>query len=322
MKDAETRLRETIDFIRAHPVPTFVGDFKLIIQALNAWHITAPSTTRQKLSLLMSQAKAVNRPQNKTDRAYRRACILLKCALVEPETQWDTKAGLINTGVWKDFAEHYQTELEISRDKLYSSPGLARQNLLMLQTETRKFMKEYKLLVNGKPQGQKFTYGFYMENGIYCLDCILLFKARFTVDAINVPATPFTQVQNSLGNIQATLSSVDSTCNLMLTTQFTGCCYCFMVNGTDLAAAHIDPQGLVTGITGQHISQQLRANGGFSNGNGGTFKAYGRVDDGSNLYGYPQSAQQMIIVAVKRASGWRVYAQIDVGGHLSAKRID
>lgn len=319
-KDIEVRLQETIQFIRTNQPVNFSGDFNMIIQALNTWRRTAPAQTQRTLSLLMSQEKAPNRPNNATDRNYRRACILLKCALVEPETQWAATAAQINN-YKKDFASWYKYALDDSRDKLFSAPAVARENLNLLKTHPKRFLNQYKLIVNGRPQGQRFSYGFYMENGTYNLDCNMPFKGRITEDAINVPATPYVSVQNNLGNIQATLSSVDNNCDLMLTTQFTGCCYCFMVNGGSLAAAHIDPQGRTTGTTGQHISQQIRASGDFSNGNGGAFKAYGRVDPASGLYGYPQTALQMIIVAVKRGGAWRVYAQIDMGTHIIAERI-
>ena len=319
-KDVETRLQETIQFVRTHPPTNFFGDFNLIVQGLSTWYRTAGATTRRTLSLLMSQEKAPNRPQNETDRAYRRACILMKCALAVPETQWTATAALIN-GYTSNFSGCYMLNLEESRDKIYSSTSIARQNLTLLKTHPKQFLNQYKIIVNGKPQGQRLSYGFYMEKAIYRLDCWFPFRGLVTEDAINVPATPYASVQNNLGNIQATLSSVDTSYDLMLTTQFTGCCYCFMVNGGDLAAAHIDPQGKTTGITGQHISQQIRANGGFSNGNGGTFEAYGRIAVGSGLFGYPQTAQQMIIVAVKKAGAWRLYAQSDMGTHITAERI-
>jgi hypothetical protein len=319
-KDAELRLQETIRFIRANPLPNLGGDFNLIVRALNTWDATASPGTRRTLSLLMSQEKAPNRPNNETDRNYRRACILVKCALVEPETQWVATAALINN-FRADFASSYKANVELTRDALYSSPALARENVTLLKTHTRRFLNQYKLIVNGRSQAQRFPYGFYMDDGSYRLNCLSPFVGKITEDAINVPATPYVNVQSNLGSIQATLSSIDNTCDLMLTTQFTGCCYCFMVNGANLAAAHIDPQGRTTGITGLHIAQQLRNSGGFSNGNGGTFKAYGRVDPGSPLFGYPQTAQQMIIVAVKRGGGWRVYAQIDMGTHITVDRI-
>jgi hypothetical protein len=50
-------------------------------------------------------------------------------------------------------------------------------------------------------------------------------------------------------------------------------------------------------------------------------RAKGRVNPNLGLFGYPQTAQQMIIVDVKKAGEWRVYAQIDMGTHFTAERI-
>lgn len=319
-KDAEVRLQETIQFIGNTPPANFVGDMNLIVRALNTWRRTASLNTRHTLSLLMSQEKAPNRPKNSVDRSYRRAAIMLKCVLLAPETQWAATALQVNNNA-QNFANLYRFNVNDSRDAVYSSPGVARANLDLLKAHPKRFLNQFKVVVNGRAQGQAFPYGFYMFNGVYKLDCLHPGNGRITETAINVPATPYANVQNHLGNIQATLSSVNNHCDLMLTTQFTGCCYCFMPNGANLAAAHIDPQGLVTGITGQQISAQLRANGGFSNGNGGNFQAYGRVDVNSGLFGYPQTAQQMIIIAVKKAGAWRVYAQTDMGVHFTADRI-
>lgn len=320
-KDAAVRLKETIQFIGRHHPPDFVGN-TVLVQALNTWRQGASPATWKALSQLMSQEKAPHRPNNKTDRSYRRACILVKCALELQQGQWGNEAARVNNGYRNYFADFYNDQMGSTRDALYSARGLAGQNLQLLKTQTKRLLQQYKLRVNGMPQAQVFTYSFYMSNGVYWLDCILPPNGRTTVNAINVPATPYVNVQNGLGNIQPTLSSIDDNCDLMLTTQFTGCCYCFAVNGGDLAAAHIDPQGHTTGFTGQYIAQQLRDNGGFSNGNGGVFHAYGRVAAGSNdPGGYPQAAHQMIIVAVKRNGGWRVYAQTDMGTHFTAERI-
>lgn len=318
-KDVETRLKETIQFIRNHSPQNFVGDLGLIIRNLNTWYATASPATRRRLSLLMSQQNAPNRPQNQTDRSYRRACILLRCALLDPETGWVNWATRVNNIV-TNFDGSYDIALGECRDRVYSSPGVAGENLKLLKTHTTQFLNQFKLLVTGKSESRRCSYGFYMQYGNYNLDCTGRHDARVTVDAINVPATKFAKVQNNLGHIQPTVSSMDNSCDLMLTTQFTGCCYCFMVNGASLAAAHIDP-GLGTKIRGQDVSQQLQANGGFSNDIGGTFRAYGRVDPGPNVFGYPPNAQQMTILAVKQSGAWCIYSQIDMGTHLDVSRI-
>ena len=321
-RDVETRLKETIGFIRTHRPAVFMPyEFDLIIENLNTWGRITGATTRRTLSLLMSQENSPNRPQDETGRSYRRACILLKCALLEPETKWTAEATYINTNYRTGLDNYYEALVKNCWDHLHNSPGIAGRNLELLKNNTLQFLREYRLVVTGKPEAKVFSYGFYMKDRTYRLDCTGAHNARVIVNAINVPATLYASVKNDLGHIHATLSSIDDACNLMLTTQFTGCCYCFMVNGASLAAAHINPQ-TGTGITGQHISQQLQVGGGFENGNGGEFKAYGRVDTpGPNVFGYPQNAQQMIILAIKQGGAWHVYAQIDMGQKLDAIKL-
>jgi len=320
-KNVDTRLTETIAFVQANPVADFIGDFNAVVAALTAWNNTANPADRTTLSKLMSQEKTANRPGNKKDRAYRRAAILLRCALKEPQTEWVKTANGTNSST-KPASGVYASALNEGRDGHFSSAAVAQANLDLLQAHPRRFLGQFKLTINGKSTSQRCTYGFYMVGGTYKLDCYFPGLGNVTVDAINVPATPYVNVQGNPGAIPATLSSLSAACTLMLTTQFTGCSYCFMVNGGSLAAAHIDPQGKATGTTGQQVSQDMRANGGFANGNGGTFKAYGRIADGSGLFGYPMAAQQMTIVGVKRGVDWRVYAQIELGDHRDVERID
>lgn len=321
-KGNDQRVDETVAFIRANrPATSTPAEYALIVQALEAWRRTASADTRARLSALMSQTGTAHRPTDETGRAYRRATILLKCAIEEPETRWTATANLINT-YSSNFATWYEWGVRDVRDHVYSMPGVARADLDLLRQHPRRFLTTYKLVVNGKSNAGAIPYGFRMRAGAYELDCLQPGLARVQVRAINVPATSYSSVQGNPGQVTATLSSIDNGCDLMLTTQFTGCCYCFMTSGGNLAAAHIDPQGHATGVTGQTVSQAMRDNGGFQNGNGGTFQAYGRVADGSAEFGYPQSATQMIVVAVKRGGAWRVYSQTELAGALTVRRLD
>lgn len=320
-KNADTRLEETIRFIEANPAPGFVGDFAALVKALKAWKKSAPQGDLITLSGLMSQEKSANRPAKKADRAYRRAAILLKCAFEKPKDQWAAAAKLIN-GYSQAFADAYSYSLNDARDAYFSGATEAQVALDDLLANPINFLQNNKLTINGKSTELACSYGFSMRDGGYKFDCLSPGSAKVTVMAINVPATPYNNVKANLGAIKATLSSLDGTCKLMLTTQFTGCTYCFENTGPNLAAAHIDPQGKTTQVTGQTISKALREGGGFSNSLGGTFKAYGRVDTGSGTYGYPQTAEQMTIVAIKDNGAWAVYAQITLATHREVERID
>lgn len=325
MKNAETRWNETLEFIRQHPLPVGTNPTLMdpILQALR----DTPQATRSAISPLMTQDGVANRPQSKPDRNYRRACIMLKCRFLELQANWPAAVTMVNNQYRNNYANWYKIELEGSRDAVYSTREVAQRKLFALETHTEEFMRQYPLRTFGKPTRQKETYGIYMVAGIYNVNCTQPNLGKITVDAINVPAVLYADTiapPDTINQIQATVSSVDRSCNLVLTTQFSGCCYCFMINGQDYAAAHIDPGRGAGAYTGDFISAQLRANGGFQNGNGGTFKAYGRIPNGSGLFGYEGSVGHMIIVAVRGPDNtWKVYAQHqNVDGSMEVRRID
>src|SRR5262245_47511604 len=96
-KDWNKRLTETITFIKATPVPGFSGDRSYVTTAVDDWNRTAPADRRKQLSELMSQEKAPNRPSKEPDRAYRRATILLRCAVIDPDpSKWPGESNSLN----------------------------------------------------------------------------------------------------------------------------------------------------------------------------------------------------------------------------------
>ncbi|MBN2122886.1 MAG: hypothetical protein JW821_01215 [Deltaproteobacteria bacterium] len=328
-KNWKTRLTETITFIRNAHVPNFKGDKGEIVDELTHWNANESMTRRQTLSGLMSQAGTPNRPSNATDRKYRRALILLKCAITDTDdTHWANAAAEVNrqTG---SFQNLLQWALEAAWDAFCSRPDVAQRKITELKTDPETFLNAYTMAVSGKKTSGRTTYGFYMDAGIYKLDCLNYPPGSHTVDAINVHVTPYVDVKTSPSTISATSSGLDTECTLMLTTQFTGCTYCFMLNSTrsELLAAHIDPGAASGGEgrlsspeDGKVMSKKLREEGGFSNGNGGTFKAYGRVES-SAKFGY--GAGRVIIMGVKKNSAWEVYSQIQgIDRSLTVSRID
>lgn len=328
MKNAQKRWTDTITFISKNPLPAG-GNPTLMNPILEALRST-PTAIQNALSPMMSQDGVNNRPKSEPDRDYRRACIMLKCRFLYPQANWQAAINEVNNNYKSNYATWYKTDLGYARDKVYSSSEVARSKFNELVTQPEQFMKQYLLSVQGTDDRKAETYGFYMKSeGIYKLgpDSLTLKNAELKdLKAINVPAKLYAETikpPNTINQIEATVSSVDATCTLVLTTQFSGCCYCFMVNGSNYAAAHIDPGRGEGASTGEVISQALRAHGGFRNGNGGTFKAYGRVGDGSGLFGYGKSVGYTIIIAVKHSNTWEVYAQLQhVDKHVEVKRID
>jgi hypothetical protein len=325
-KDWNTRLTQTITFVRNTPAPgTYTADRHVVAGALDDWNQTAPAAQRKRLSELMSQEGTTHRPAGKPERALRRATILLQCALIAPDTAgWSRKRDETNNNNGGE-ANLYGFALETAHDHVCSTDQ-AGANLAFLLASPKEFLAKYKVLVNGKSTSGRFEYGFTMEKGTYKMQVGNPNQTPTKILAINVPAVLFDTVERSLDSLTGTRSSDYDNCSVMLTTQFTGCTYCFMVSadGSSLVAAHIDPGGGIgrtSNHTGESVSKALRDNGGFRNGNGGVFRAYGRVADATQ-FGYPTSAQQMIITALRLKNRWRVYAQIAEQTGFTVKRID
>ena len=326
-KEWNARLTQTITFIRNTPgPPAYTADRRVVAEALDDWNQNASGAQRKRLSELMSQEGTLYRPANKPDRARRRATILLQCALIDTDPAgWDQKRDDTNNNRGGTEANLYGFALETAHDRI-GSTDKAGTNLALLRASPNEFLTKYKVTLNGKPTAGRYEYGFLMEKGGYKMQVGNPNQTPTSLLAINVPAVMFDTVERSLDTLTGTRSSDYDDCNVMLTTQFTGCTYCFMLSadGSSLVAAHIDPGGGIgrtSNHTGESVSKALRENGGFRNGNGGVFRAYGRVADATQ-FGYPKSAQQMIITALKRNGRWRIYAQITEQNGFKVERLD
>lgn len=321
-KNWSTRLTETISYIENN-TGGGISDSTLIVNALNRWKNNGSS--QQLLSEKMSQEGAPNKPSKQSLRHLKRAMILLKCALEYPTkvNQWDAQVTAINNYQDKHLASLYTSAMKDAQDLAGSHGDIVDPLILELKSNTLNYLKNNKLTISGKKEGLQYSYGVSMRDGTYRINPYDSKAEHKKLLAINVPATLYKDVKDNLGAIQGT-SSIGHDAILMLTTQFTGCTYCFSTSGGSLVAAHIDPGGGVgrkSDYDGVTISKSLRESGGFANGNGGTFKAFGRIEGAG--YGYPKSADQMTIVGVKNINDqWEVYAQVITGGEItSAKKI-
>jgi hypothetical protein len=126
--------------------------------------------------------------------------------------------------------------------------------------------------------------------------------------------------------------------NLMVSTQFSGCAFCFKVTGTRIFAAHIMPDDGAGGVLqggGAELARQLAGQvagvtaGDFvAPGNGpGQFLVYGAGY--SNLPAFPNgypvrtvADQYMNILGVMKGGGaWRIYSQHTLNGVYTTVRI-
>ncbi len=327
-KDALARIDETGAFIAAHPVAaaTSVEDHALIVKCLKDWRRLTSKATASTLSALLSQNDSPNRAGQADTRATLRAATLLKCAIATPESGWTAVAASDKATPAAESNSMYAAALGVARDYIYSTPEFVNRMLGDLRGNPREFLSAHKLTINGgNKAGNPVLYKIAMKSGAYSFDCYGANNGRVSVAAVNVKATAYKDVKANLGAVTPVDSASGPNCDLLLTTQFTGCTFAFMksADGSNLLAAHIDP-GKGSGVQGRDVSLAMRQGGGFgAAGNGGQFKAYGRVPTESDEFGYPESAAQMTIVGVKVAGAWRLYAQITaLDGGLTALRID
>jgi hypothetical protein len=314
MKNWQTRLTQTITFIRDDATPWLRGDKTPIITALNAWTM-GNVVDAQNLSGMMSQVGTHPFP-DKRGRKERRATILLNAAIMDPagRQRWAAMANTVNTHPTAQANADYQLGLETARDHVYGTPAVVNVQLARLRTNPRRFLEDWPLLVSGLPNAGVVPYAVEMVAGEYKLECALPAMGRPTIQAFNIPARAYAGVANNLGAIPGTdVQGVNS--DLALTTQFTGCAFCFQIDDPAMVATHLDPTAAVGGgllpqnqrSNGDTIRQQLEANGAFANPNNGTFRVFGR-NPAQGAYGYGN--RRVIIVSVQRNNQWRVYAQL------------
>lgn len=322
-KDWNKRLTDTISEIEQVGLPGFAGDRALIVSSLRSWLASAPLNDRQELSELMSQDDVADRP-NQPGRASRRARILLACVLVTPaRNDWAATVNFVNSAAGDVTIAESMAQ---AHDAIYSGQAKGDTNKNFLITHPKEFLEQYRVNIASKPAVEIYEYSFFMRNGEYRINPFAQVPpAAVKLHAINMPATAFSLVKDNLGAIPGVHASQFNDrplgANLLLTTQFSGCSYCFMLSAdrSSLITAHIDPEK-GKGVDGAAIGKRLGAGGGFANGNGGTFRAYGRTTDKAK-FGYGDGS--MVVVAVRRDGVWEIWTQLTgVSGARVVERID
>jgi hypothetical protein len=275
------------------------------------------------VSGLLAQNDSENKPSEKDQRHQRRALILLKIFesfLIEKTTKVDVakfKDDVNKLQVGK-LATDLTDQLDACYDKIMeSSPVVLNPKWEELLADPLAFLTENKVTISCLPNrpkaGEKTLFRFYFKDGVYILDGTLKIKPNeyVTKQAWMIPVTNFADVKDSYGELEG--AEVAADVNVALTTQFTGCCYCFQVSKDKktLVAAHLDPQK-GKGEDGESISKKLREGVGFKDwkDDDGWIRAYGRVKDPKTGYGYGDG--RITIVAVKGKDGWAVFSQTNV----------
>jgi hypothetical protein len=149
--------------------------------------------------------------------------------------------------------------------------------------------------------------------------------AGCVVSTVSVPAVHWSQVPGvgaaAPGNFAAVLGCELTGANYMLTTQFTGCAFCWTNHGGVLRASHISPSGggpVGYPGGGNALAQRLSAQGTMANAANAALTVFGAGAGNANVPAagnpfYPPSTQfrwGSIIGVNKGGGGWRLYLQV------------
>ncbi|MEZ0230339.1 MAG: hypothetical protein ACAI25_17080 [Planctomycetota bacterium] len=313
-KEWDDRLDESLKTIKTTKLTKNEARKVKIAEGMAAW-IKASGSFAKTISGWTSLEDAKVAGKTKPIRDQRRAMMLVRLwnrslvsDAIDPKdvgdaaTMTDDKvlAGLDDSlgAAWDEYDKYSAASLDKTFDELKKDPvkWLAT-NLLTITGEQ----------TAGAGRKHDYAFSYNRQSGVYMLD--------FNADAAPIqhtmksawliPVSAWSNVKGAVGKLPGTtVAGVD----VALTTQFTGCTYCFQIS-TDkktLTALHVDPEK--KGVSGEDLSKELRKTGvAFAQGNNGTFKAFGRVKDTKADLGYGDG--WITIIAIKGSAGWGVYMQ-------------
>jgi hypothetical protein len=350
-KNSTVRLTEAVNFITTTHVAGATPDVKAaLVAAIRNWRTITATPVQTQLSNAMSQQGVVNRSGTQANRQYRRATIFLKCAISDPTPgHWAGVAAHENLNGGADYAERYRLAVRSAIDACHNTVLAATGLIQSLKTNPGRFLNSYKLMVDGPGASQREQYGVRMDDLVLKVRIQLTTAPVIQTSAVKVGVTSWLAVRIPGGGtnpLVGTDSAAYAGADLMLTTQFTGCTYCFQKNpaGTEVKAAHVDPgaalngtrlphlanvrggiaaPGVIYSFAGDAISAELRASGAFANPYGGTFRAHGRNFAAAvPTDGYDGTANSVIILCIKIGGVWEIWRQKGTATAFSGVRID
>lgn len=353
-KDAQVRIDETKTYICGlYPA----GDRQTIRTYLD--QLISGMFNNADLQKAFSAELSTHGFQGRGDadtRAQRRALVILRGSLLlntasalflKPDQVMRTPAGQIpgqlaavreGFHIWAMQEQNHNGPLQNAFNSLTANPLQFLQNNLVVCQSTgaapgaainHTFLYDYKnqyfqMIPQQQigPQGQQQA-GYLKPAHIAGLGLV--------VQAINVPETYWADVPGRgavpLGHGAGTFAQIAATqligANLMVTSAFSGCSFCFKQNGAGTFAAHISPATPDKPTIGgpPTLANQLNANGNFGsppNAAAGALRVYGRgfaniVGQGAGyavdpVQGVPLVQLSMYVFGINNG-GWRFYAQ-------------
>lgn len=274
------------------------------------------------------------------DRAKRRAIFLIWASLKKaaPTTGSPAQAAMTMATASLDAA----LAAAIKKVSVYATPGGATDVFHEVLTNPLKFLAVHKVVVHGAVDGaDKFTN---LANPIHTN--VLQFHFQYEVafdrflfhrpanpgvfgqahicSAISVPGVPWTDVPNvgqAPYNFAQIVGCELTGANFMVTTQFSGCTFCWTDNGI-LRAAHIGPKKVDTKTNVQQVYPQggialatRIAAGGMANAGGAALHVFGSgFGNAPRIAGqapfYPDVGRKYVSIIGSDIGGWKFYMQV------------
>lgn len=320
------RVADTIQFLRGAQVipPT----------AQNLCMPVADWLEEINISAQIDQGMSQGTKGSESTRKYRRAMILILCALNR------VPVAVAKQAVARYTDQQLQAALGtmLNDVKRLCAPQRLNPRLQELLANPTQFLTNNRIktgrgaMRNSGPGQYKFLWDF---NGkFYSMEPVGGFQddLHITFPGYNIAVTKFTDVKNNLGQI----AGAAVTGNIGLTTQLSGCSIFYSVNAGNLVVAHVWPDSaaevkakLPTPLTGQAglpagavLALRLAHEGGLSNAiTGGTLGIYGMVADQAHtglrtigpsnmrMHGYVDTAGNAYFIAVRVGPTWQLFGQ-------------
>jgi len=313
------RIDETILFIRTAVVPNNLNRRVLVADLLqNELQLT------RAVSRGMSQGLYPRRqhtPARKTTRKYRRACIAIRCAILQQTVNVATTA----VDVVPDL--NLPAALGTLLGLAWASETLAlTAQLNHLRNHPLHFLANNPLKINPAAAPGATPYVFYRDRSIpeYVLapntvlvgGSVVLGQhgpnphrvAHINCNAFDVGVRPYTAVHGNLGNLPGDL--LNGVPPLMVTCPLTGCSFVYQVNNLLMTAIHIQPAGALA--IGRHfgLAVNLRANAAFANANNaGNLEVFGAQAVENRPLDYEPMHNSTQVVGMVRNGTWEIHAQ-------------
>jgi hypothetical protein len=338
-KGAQTRVNETIDFIVGGVPPTERATVRSYLNA-RIQGMTGGGSVKG-ISDPMSMNDLVNRG-TEPERKMRRAIILLESVVMTPSPTAPAVKGL-GAGALPGRYNPLLEALRLLADQDRGGANLLRDKFNELTANPVPFLTNNLLLIFGSNQNGLMNQYFVFE---YTMG-VPKFKfltARpgtasrcYTVPVLNVPAVLWSNVPGRTDDPDAgSFATINGThltgATVMVTTQFSGCSFCFKDHGGQVYAAHIWPDDADVEDSGMPVAhghgggtrmaRQLAGleAPGVTGGDfaapapgGGNFEVYGTgySNVGGQAGGYPVRVGNdwMTLIGLRHGGNWTFYSQ-------------